>query len=523
MTRLRHPSGRAALLAGLLAPLAAVLAVAAPPEPTSKQLFVQGINDNPAWMVRVDVDHKDRVYRIGETLSVKVRSEREGYLYLFNVSVNNEVTLLFPNKHQSDNKIGANQEVMVPDPQRPAFAIGVGNPTGKELVKAIVTTEPLKEINLDDFKKAAAPTYLPVSKGSAKRLQFELLGDPSAATQGTVQEQKDKVRQEKPEQYVRKTREWAEHEVEIVTVGKGEPDPNQGPNGKARPPQRVGVFIGVSDYQDPNIRGLTCSHKDAEAMAKTMKATCGLDQALVLTNKNATFRAIQKAICEDAYQATRPGDTIILYWSGHGGRCANTNSTEADGYDEYLVPYDGKLGEADAIKASMVLDDTFGRWVQELDGRRVVVILDTCHSGGQIEGAAKSVARPDVSKAILRAGKAVTTKNATTKNDAANWKKKHFLDTEMVRAKDIGHKEAIVLASSTARQLSFERRDGDMSVMTYYLIEALNNARGPLTLEQVFSYVQGKVPEYVQAEFPGTTQTPLLAPEAINPALVIRP
>src|SRR6266511_4019829 len=202
MMPLRNPLGRAALLAGLLAPLAAVLAVAAPPEPTPKQLFVQGINDNPAWMVRVDVDHKDRVYRIGETLSVKVRSEREGYLYLFNVSVTNEVTLLFPNKHQSDNKIAANQDVAVPAPQKPAFAIGVGDPTGKELVKAIVTTEPWKEINLDDFKKAAAPTYLPVSKGSAKRLQFELLGDASAATQGTVQEQKDKVRQENPGQYV---------------------------------------------------------------------------------------------------------------------------------------------------------------------------------------------------------------------------------------------------------------------------------------------------------------------------------
>ena len=39
-------------------------------------------NDHPAFVVRVDVDHPDHVYRAGDLLQVRVTSERAGYLYL---------------------------------------------------------------------------------------------------------------------------------------------------------------------------------------------------------------------------------------------------------------------------------------------------------------------------------------------------------------------------------------------------------------------------------------------------------
>jgi hypothetical protein len=147
----------------------------------------------------------------------------------------------------------------------------------------------------------------------------------------------------------------------------------------------------------------------------------------------------------------------------------------------------------------------------------VVVILDACHSGGQIEGAAKSIKVDTVAKAIREHGKAVA-----VKNDTMNIKKNYFMDGQDGRMKAIGQKDAIVLASSNAKQISFERPDGRMSVMTYFLIEALDNVPSG-DLEQVFKYVQNKVPEYVAQQFPGTTQTPQLAPPTLAPPLTLKP
>src|SRR5207248_1192572 len=116
---------------------------------------------------------------------------------------------------------------------------------------------------------------------------------------------------------------------------------------------------------------------------------CKLDQVRVLLNEQATLKAIEEAIRIYLPQATSAGDTVFLYWSGHGGRISNVDHTEPDGFDEYLVPYDGRLGSTDEVRGTMLMDKTFGRWVQELDGRKLIVILDACHSGGQIQGAAK--------------------------------------------------------------------------------------------------------------------------------------
>src|SRR5262249_17731786 len=148
---------------GALLALLTFLPAAPAADAQTRNLFAEGINDAAPWLVRVDVDHKNRIYRTGDTLTATVRSEREGYLYLFNVDVDGEVTCLFPNKSQSNNKIQANTDVVVPDPNKPEFRITVGEPTGRELLKAIVTAEPLKELKLDELKHPTGSRYLSVA------------------------------------------------------------------------------------------------------------------------------------------------------------------------------------------------------------------------------------------------------------------------------------------------------------------------------------------------------------------------
>jgi uncharacterized caspase-like protein len=266
----------------------------------------------------------------------------------------------------------------------------------------------------------------------------------------------------------------------------------------------VGVFIGISDFLDPGIRDLKVGEKDALAMADVMKGTCRLDEAWTLVGPQATLKNIENAIRTQLTAATRPGDVVVVYWSGHGARCADDNGDERDGFDEYLVPYDGRWADEATIRRTMLLDDTFGRWMQDLDGRKLMIILDTCHSGGQT-AMEKSLA-----------------KGLGTPAPVAGDVQFDFLDGEMERAKDIGQRETALLASSTATQVSFERREGDLSTMTYFLVAQLSANPGAVTLDMAYQNLKREVAAYVERTFPGTTQTPVLV-NNMTPPFYLRP
>jgi hypothetical protein len=502
------------LFAALIFGLAATIAIARD-EVDPRGMALAVINDTPAFLVRVDVDHPDRVYRGGESIQVSVRSERQGYLYLFYCDANKHASCLFPNQVQRDNFIPANQTILVPDPSA-KFRLRVGPPFGNEVLKAVVTSEPLQTLELETLTKGDA-TSLNTRKLKAVFVEVNG-GDPSLSaalqdTQALRERNRDRARQ------------WSEHNVSITTVASGHaappplnledmprlediiargssdrPPATAGGRAAAGRPRRVGVFIGVRNYLDPGIRPLHVADRDAQAFAAAMKQFGQLDEGVVLVNEQATLRNVEAVIYRGIPAATNPRDLVFIYWSGHGGRTSNLDGTEPDGYDEYLVPYDGRLEPADAIRNTMLLDKTFGRWVQNLDGRQLIVIIDACHGGGQTQGAIKAI----------------------TGSEEATPFRKFFFATTWQRTKDIGQRETAVLASSRATQVSFEQPEGDLSVMTHFLIEKLTDSPRSVTLSEAFEYVKARVPNYVESHYPGATQTPVFVDQT-TPPVYLRP
>jgi uncharacterized caspase-like protein len=490
-----------AVLAGLMLLLGGALADN-PKRNEKKLVLSEGTNENPGWLVRVSVDRDDRTYTEGGVVLITVTSEKPGYLYVFDVGPTDEVTCLFPNPVHTDNHIdGDNKPVAIPGADQ--YKISVGQPLGKEYIKAFVTTKPLQSLDMNEIKKLGKGKFLQIKTAKdIKKLVYELEGAPESNS-GSVQSDRDKFRQDKPDAYFDKCQQWAEHEVEITTVAGDKPKPSV-------QSKRVALCVGISDYKDQNIHGLHCAHTDAQAMAKALKDFCGVQQVQTLLNDQATLNNVRQKITDEIVNSTNPGDTVFLYWSGHGGTCASTTAGRES--DEFLVPYDGLYREDDpkTLRSSMLMHDMFGSWVQKLDGRNVIVILDTCHSGGQIENEAKALKTKGLSKGadnVAKFGKAVK-----AKGDLVGKDHKNFLEGNLARMKGIGQKDAIVLASSTAKQVSFERTDGKMSVMTYYLIEAFNKLPAKSDMNAVFGYVKDKVPAYTNDQFAGSTQTPVLSP-----------
>ncbi len=153
------------------------------------------------------------------------------------------------------------------------------------------------------------------------------------------------------------------------------------------------VLVGVGDYLtlDADLKGPS---NDVRLMAETL-ALRGVDPELitVLTADPAGLpagsatgqpqRADILAAMDAAAGASEKGDTVILYFSGHGAQAPDMSGDEGGGYDEILLPADaaGWKGAIGAVE-NAILDDELQAWAQGALSRgvKVVGLIDACHS-----------------------------------------------------------------------------------------------------------------------------------------------
>jgi len=111
--------------------------------------------DRPAWRggigVYVDPTHKDSgVYHHGDDVSLDVLCSQDAYLYLLDLDSEGELSLLFPNELQRENRITSGQTFRLPDAipelfggKQQHWAILPEAPPGTERLKAIATLQPI--------------------------------------------------------------------------------------------------------------------------------------------------------------------------------------------------------------------------------------------------------------------------------------------------------------------------------------------------------------------------------------------
>ncbi len=141
-------------------------------------------------------------------------------------------------------------------------------------------------------------------------------------------------------------------------------------------PRRVALVIGVQDYEEPALRGLQFSTKDALDLGTVLRSTeiGGFDRVTVIEGKAATSRAALRRAFGAATADLQRDDTFLLYLSGHGTLTLNP----LDGSQLWFLPSDARLDQpVETGLAVAELEDL----VNGLPARRRVLILDTCHNG----------------------------------------------------------------------------------------------------------------------------------------------
>jgi hypothetical protein len=146
------------------------------------------------------------------------------------------------------------------------------------------------------------------------------------------------------------------------------------------------LLVGIQDYDalpgfsKSGICDLKGAKNDVDAIKKALCKHYGFSEEDIkcLLDKEATRKAIEQTFKEWLINGTRPGDLIVFYFSGHGSHVRDYNNDEPDHYDEVLLPWDMDPNTGYYV----IIDDELGTWLSKLSERTVVVIVDSCHSGG---------------------------------------------------------------------------------------------------------------------------------------------
>lgn len=150
--------------------------------------------------------------------------------------------------------------------------------------------------------------------------------------------------------------------------------------------QEFALLVGVSDYDPVCTYGdLTYSHKDALDMFDLLVNEHGWNPSniVLLLNESATAENILSGISWLKEECSNPRSTALFYFSGHGSFfCDKAAISDRDEpVDECIMPHDGNPQTSENI----IFDDTLGDLLDDLKPARVILVLDSCYSGGFIK------------------------------------------------------------------------------------------------------------------------------------------
>lgn len=174
--------------------------------------------------------------------------------------------------------------------------------------------------------------------------------------------------------------------VEIVNLGTGATiagaaasPSSPAVRDEGRPTGRA-LLIGIDRYR--HVSPLVGTVNDARAMNAWISSNLGFEEGDIrmLLDGEATRDNILRSIEDWLIAGTRPGDDVLLYYSGHGYQQRDQNDDETDRLDETLVPVDVTIG-ADGAPRGMISDDEVAALMTRLAGRQIHFVIDACHSG----------------------------------------------------------------------------------------------------------------------------------------------
>jgi hypothetical protein len=139
-----------------------------------------------------------------------------------------------------------------------------------------------------------------------------------------------------------------------------------------------GITTYDSEYAVGNSPNLTWPAADVTSLAPLLRSSSGGNfQTVISRTDEAATRTQLITDIQSAAASLDANSEFLLYYSGHG-----TEGTYAGrGSHSFIVPY-GAYSGSGVTAANLVSEDDLRGWLSALPTKKIVVILDSCNSGG---------------------------------------------------------------------------------------------------------------------------------------------
>lgn len=267
---------------------------------------------------------------------------------------------------------------------------------------------------------------------------------------------------------------WDDNNATVVSsVSEQSPTIGPKPTATSVENRKIGriyvVAVGISNYYNTSIEALRYADRDASEFVEQIMAVS--DGAInpqfvrVLLNEQATLRNVKEALSNFLQNAIAE-DLVYIYFSGHGSPEPNNQK------NMYFLTYDTDPKNMPVTAYPMwEIEIALSRFIK---AERVVIIADTCHSGG--------------------IGPSYATRGGGYSKDTGS-----EVNTYLHALAESG-KGRTILTASEPNELSMEDASwgGGHGVFTYYLLEGLKGQAdidrdGIVTLGELADFVDSNV------------------------------
>ncbi|MFN9582744.1 MAG: caspase family protein, partial [Bacteroidota bacterium] len=256
------------------------------------------------------------------------------------------------------------------------------------------------------------------------------------------------------------------------------------------------IIIAIDEYPSESGWSSISSDKDVELLMPVYEAQ-GFQNPVVVRDKAASKEGILSAM-RNFRDRCKPGDIVLVHYSGHGQQIADNNGDEPDGLDEALVAwgapaeyYTGYNGE------KHLRDDEFNELLLDIRGKigskgNMLVVVDACHSGTISRGVGKK-----------RGGKAPLVPpgyqiNAAKREDGSGYAAKTRGQAQTIAPM------VLISASSFDEENSetFDERGVGIGSLSYAMAKSLSKVGENYSYRSLFADVLGVMNEKVPQQTP---------------------
>ncbi|CAN5637432.1 hypothetical protein BH20ACI4_BH20ACI4_31310 [soil metagenome] len=238
--------------------------------------------------------------------------------------------------------------------------------------------------------------------------------------------------------------------------------------------RKFALVVGVSEYKftDAGLKNLNYADDDAQAVAGFLQTPAGggfsSTDIRLLLNRDASLLAVRSALSDIAKRA-KPNDLVFIFIAGHGA------PDPLAPQNLYFLLTDTKV--VDMPQTAYPMNELKQTLDTQILAKRVIVMIDTCHSAGVNQKTKSIVSGRD----LVQEG---------DENNISNFYMTSKLFKETGRA---------VLTSSDVNEVSQESAKwGNHGVFTWALLEGLNggadyNHDKFITAGELFQYTRAAV------------------------------